>query len=447
MFCLTYTAAILSIACFGIAFFILNHDRKSLLSRYFGLYVFFVAIFNGATAMADVSSTEFNYRFWSGLVLLGGLFFIAFFICFTEYFTTEKPLTTIKKLWIFVPAVIMSCLGFTRLCVEQVFFPIDMPAQNTMGVLQYPVLVYTFIGMSIAFVRLVAHIRSTTYQKRLQSIYITVGFLIVVTAAATFSVILPLLGKSRFFSAAPQFSIFMIALAAYAIFKHKLLDIKLIVQKSVIYLALITAVIGLYLIVVSLISFSATQFNSSYQPYAVVAAAILGAIGVPPLKAYLKRKTDKLFFKDHMPYADAVHELSSVMNSNLEISDLMNSSATALYTIFKPRDIKIYLVREKTLYEWAGSPESNNAMVSRSDDFEYIPNDDDVLYINADYDGAILAQVVIGEKKSGDVYLPEDRQIMTTFSYQFAMALQKTFLYEKVKQKNIELEDRLFKKK
>lgn len=447
MFLLTYSAAILSIICLCVAFFIISHDHKSPLSRYFGLYVFFVAIFNGATAMADVSSTEADYRFWSGLVLFGGLFFIAFFICFTEYFTTEKPLTVTQKLVIFVPAIIMSCLGFTRLCVDNVFFPAGMPAQNTMGVLQYPILIYTFAGMSFALVRLLTHIRHTAYQKKLQSIYITVGFLIVVSAAATFSVILPVFGESRFFSIAPQFSIFMIALAAYAIFKHKLLDLKLIIQKSFIYLALITAVIGLYIIIISLISFFATRFNAAYQPYAVVAAAILGAIGVPPLKAYLKRKTDKLFFKDHMPYADAVHELSSVMNSNLEINDLMNSSAIALYTIFKPHNIKIYLVREKTLYEWDESPGPNNARISKSDDFEYIPNDDDILYINADYDGAVLAQIVIGEKKSGDVYLPEDRQIMTTFSYQFAMALQKTFLYEKVKQKNIELKDRLSQKK
>lgn len=447
MFIFTYTAAILSIICFGVAFFILMRGYDNLLSRYLGLYVFSVAIFNGATALADVSVTELSYRFWSGLVLAGGLFFIAFFLCFTEYFTTEKPLTLAQKIIIFFPATIMACLGFTRLCVDEVFFPPNMPAQNTMGILQYPILIYTFSAMLFAFIRLMSHIRSTQYQKRLQSIYITVGFFVVLIAAATFSVILPVFGEYRFFSVAPQFSIFMIALAAYAIFKHKLLNIKLIIQKSVIYIILIGVVVGVYLIIVSLLSFSATFYNSSYQPLAVIAASFLGAVGVPPLKSFLKRKTDKLFFKDHMPYADAVNELSSVMNSNLEINDLLDSTASTLHSIFKPLDIKVYLIREKTLYEWSGSPFSTEARISKTEDFDFMPGDDDKLYVNAEHDGAILAQIVIGEKKSGDIYLPEDRSIMTTFSYQFAMALQKTFLFEQVKKHTEQLAKKIHKEK
>jgi len=439
MFLFTYSAAILSIICFGIAFYVIIHDHKNPLSRYFGLYVFFIAIFNGATAMADVSSTEANYRFWSGIVLLGGLFFIAFFICFTEYFTKKKPLTTTQQILIFTPAIIMSCLGFTRLLVDSVYFPANMPAQNTMGVLQYPILIYTFAGMSFVFSRLWTHIRNTTYKKKLQGIYITVGFLIVVTAAATFSVILPVFDEPRFFAIAPQFSIFMILLAAYAIFKHRLLNIKLIIQKSVIYLFLIFVVIGIYLLAISLLSMFAINYSSAYQPLAIIIAALLGATGVPILKKYLKRKTDKIFFKDHMPYSDAVHELSYSMNLNLGFNDLLNATTESLYKVFKPLKITIYLIKEKIICERECVPELKKIKIIHTDHFDILPDNSDKLYINAEHDGLVLAQIVIGEKISGDIYLPEDRSVLTTFSYQFAMALQKTQYFEKLKksQKNI----------
>jgi hypothetical protein len=440
MFTLTYTAAVLSIVCFGISFYILIHDHKNLLSRYFGLYVFSVAIFNGATAMADVSSTELNYRFWSGLVLSGALFFIAFFLCFANYFTTEKPLTRTQRILIFVPAIIMSCLGFTRLCVDKVFFPINMPAQNTMGALQFPILLYTFIGMSFAFIRLLAHIRSAAYQKKLQSIYITVGFLIVVTAAVTFSVILPIFGESRFFCAAPQFSIFMIALAGYAIFKHQLLDIKLIVQKSVIYTLTIVSVVGLYILLIGTIPLWIDISNTILHPIVTLLCVLISALSVPALVKLLKQKTDKIFFKDHVPYADAVHRLGSIMNLNLDLHTLINGTINELYDIFKPKEIQIYLIREKKLFARDGKP---SITVVSDESFDLLPSNDDSLFVNAEYDGVNQAHILIGEKKSGDIYLPEDRQILTTFSYQFAMALQKTYLYEQLRHKNIELKNRL----
>jgi hypothetical protein len=433
MFLFTYTAAVLAIVCFGIAAFILARDYRDPLSRYFGLYVFFVAIWIGANAMADISMTDFSYRFWAGMSLIGGLFFIAFYICFAEHFTTGKKMSLTKKMVVFVPAIIMSCFGFTKLYVDEIFFPVNLPSQNTMGIMNYPILVYVFGGMLYAFIRLLFHIRHTAYQKKQQSIYITIGFFIFLSAAATSSIVLPFFGEYRFYTAGPQFAVFMIALAAYAIFRHNLLNVKLVVQKSVIYLILITSVVGLYLAVVCALTIWAS-FSSSYiEPFAILAAALFGAVGVPPLKKYLKRKTDKLFFKDHMPYADAVHELSAAMNVNLEMKDLLDATTDTLYKIFKPKKITIFLTREKMVYERDGEPTMSEIKLDSPDDFDFAPNNDDKLYINAEYDGATLAQIIVDEKKSGDTYLPEDRDIMTTFSYQFALALQKTYLFEKLK--------------
>lgn len=444
MFLFTYTAAIFSIICFGIAAFILTRDFRDRLSRYFGLYVLFIAIWNGACAMADISITEINYRFWSGIVLIGGLFFIAFYISFAEFFTTGKPLSAKQKFFVFVPAIIMSALGFTRLCVDQVFFPFNMPAQNTMGIMGFPIVIYTIGGMTFAFLRLLAHIRSTAYEKKQQSIYITVGFFIVLAAALITMVILPILGEYRYYSAGPQFTVFMIALAAYAIFRHHLLDIKLIAQKSIIYTLTVAIIVGIYLLFISAIPLWIDVSNSILHPVGSLLSVLISAFSVPALIKFLKRKTDTIFFKDHVSYADAIHRLSSIMNLNLDMNTLANGTIDALYDIFKPEEIKIYLIREKLLFYRDGEP---TVTVVRDEDFGLMPTNENCLFINAEYDGANLAQILIGEKKSGDIYLPEDRQIMTTFSYQFAMALQKTYLYEKLKQKNIDLEKRLSKKK
>jgi N-terminal 7TM region of histidine kinase len=444
MFIFTYTAAILSILCFGIAAFILFRNYRDLLSRYFGLYVFCVGIWVGANAMADISTTDFSYRFWAGMALLGGVFFISFYICFSEYFVTLKPLSRLKKFIIFAPTVFFSIFGFTKFYVLETILLVDAPSQNTMGLMNLPILLYMFGGLTYGLVKLAINISKTSYQKKQQSIYIAIGFIIILSSAAIASVIMPFFGEYRFYTAGPQFSIFMIALAGYAIFKHQLLNVKLIFQKSIIYTLTIAFVVGLYLILISTIPLWIDMSGSVLQPMIVTLLSVLiSALSVPALLKLLKQKTDKIFFKDHVSYADAIHQLSAIMNLNLDMKTLVNGTIDALYGIFKPEKIKIYLIREKMIFARDGSPEIT---VIKDEDFELMPTNEDSLFINAEYDDANLAQVLVGEKKSGDVYLPEDRQIMTTFSYQFAMALQKTFLYEKLKQKNIELEQRLSNK-
>jgi hypothetical protein len=447
MFFFTYTAAVLAIICFGIAAFILLKSRRNPLAKYFGLYVLCVGIWVGANALADIATTDFTYRLWANLAMTGGVFFISFYICFAEYLISGKPLKKLKKALFFLPAIIFSILGFTtKLYVAETILLVDSPSQNTMGVLNTPIFIYVFGVLIFGFVRLLINISKTSYQKKQQSIYIAIGFFIILSAAAISSMILPFFGIYEYYTTGPQFAIFMILLAAYAVFKHCLLDIKLIIQKSVIYLILVGSVIGIYLAIICLVSSVATHLNSSFQPYAVLIAALFGAVGVPPLKKYLKRKTDKLFFKDHMPYSDAVHELSQSMNLNLELKDLLNYTTESLYKVFKPKKITIYLKREKLLYERNAVPELKKGVITKITDFGQLPDDDDKLYINAEHDGMTLAQIIIDEKKSGDIYLPEDRSILTTFSYQFAMALEKTNYYEKVKKRAERLKEKTLNK-
>lgn len=430
MFLFTYTSAILSIFCFFIAGYIYIKKRNDTLSNYFAWYVFFVAIWTGSNSLADIAITEQSYRFWSGVIIFGATFFIASFMSYIEYFTTEIKLSSKKYAIFYIPAIVISCFGFTKFFIDEVYISYSTPTENSMGLFVYIMLIYAISGLFYAFVRLLKNILHTSHQKRQQGIYVITGFILLIMTGAIFSLILPILGNYKYYSAGPQTVFIMIILTAYATYKYKLLNIKLIIQKSIVYIILSSIFIGLYIFIISLMSFVLSTIGIHMQPIAIAVAAILGAIGVPPIKKYLQIKTDKIFFKDHKPYADAMDILDSVMNLNLDLKSLMKDTMIALNEIFKPQNISIFLTREQILYTLKNN---NDIEISSEHNFELLPPYNDSLFFNAEHNGVILAQILIGEKKSGDVYLPEDRQIITSFSYRFAMALEKTYLYEKVK--------------
>jgi len=445
MFAFTYSAAILAIINLGFAAFLIFKKWKIKLARYLVALFLTSTICLAGNVFADISYTENLFIFWAGTSLIGAIFAMAVYANLIEVFTGH-PITKLKIALIYIPGIILSLFAYSKYSITEINFPYNMAAESTAGSLYCYVLVYTVLLWIFSLIRVIQMHQKATITQKAQISYIFVGFGIASLCTMFCNAILPLFGNTAYFTLGPQSIVFLSITLTYSILKHGLLNIKIIIQKSLIYSLLIITVIGLYLIFISLITSLITFTGIKYHFIASLFAALFGAIGVPPLKKYLKRKTDKIFFKDRVPYTDAVHALSSAMNLSLDLHDLLKRTAETLCVIFKPNEIKIFLNREKILLHKKNSHNSRITIINDAD-FEILPADDDSMLVNAEYDSITLAQVFIGEKLSGDIYLPEDRQILQTFSGQFAMALQKTFYFEKMKKHAKKLEKILSDKK
>lgn len=449
MFAFTYSAAILSIVNLGFAAFLFilywRKNKKQHIIKYLILLLVTSAIWLLGNAISDITTNFNDLVLWGGIALIAGNLTMASYLCIVEYFVYER-ISKCKFIIFFLPVIIMSLFAFTKYNIYDAIFPFNKPAISITGELYWVVLSYIFFTWFYSLIIVIKKIKTATTIQRAQINYIFFGFAFQFVGAIICTFILPFMGNNSYFTLSPQFIIFLNGAIAYAILKHRLIDVKIIIQKSLVYSLIIIVVVGIYLLIISLITSLITLTGIKYHFIASLFAALFGAIGVPPLKKYLKRKTDKIFFKDRVPYADAVHALSSAMNLSLDLHDLLKRTAETLCTIFKPNEIKIFLNRENILLHKKNSHNSRITILSDAE-FEILPADDDSMLVNAEYDSITLAQVFIGEKLSGDIYLPEDRQILQTFSGQFAMALQKTFYYEKMKKHAEKLENLLSNKK
>lgn len=424
MFLFSYTAAVLSILCFGTAALVFVKKGGSALARYFAFYIFFVGVWVGSNSLADLAKQEAALRFWTGMALVGGCFFVSCYLAFAEFFTTERPVSWIKKIIFFLPSVIFSILGFTAFYVTATFFPPDSPTQVMLGSMNYAVLAFTMIGMTYGLVRPLAALRSAPSIKKWQTIYISIGFFATMAGAITFAILLPSLGELRFFTLGSQFTIVAIALTAYAIFRHNLLDIRIVIQRSIIYSCLLAIILGVYVLLLSASRVVLDLPTATTTAVSGVLTAILGILGAPFIKRWFEKVTDHIFFKDKYDYAAALRELSQVLNKSLDAQEIAREAALKLQRIFKVADVRVLPVEENSVEygEQVPSGSISQAIV---------------------LDGRTIGTIRLGRKLSGDPYSEEDLRLLETFSYQAAVALEKARLYLEVKKHSVELEEKV----
>jgi signal transduction histidine kinase len=155
----------------------------------------------------------------------------------------------------------------------------------------------------------------------------------------------------------------------------------------------------------------------------------LGIFTVPYIDRYLRRKTDKFFFKDAYNYADALYGLSEKINQSVLIEDIKDLTEKTLQTILKTSTVTTSFVsRHQT-----------------SEVLEAIANHPNktTLLVPIVFNETIIGTIFLGEKKSGDDYTHEDVVLIKTFSHQIALAFEKARLFKEVQEHSRELEQRV----
>ncbi|MEK9183591.1 MAG: histidine kinase N-terminal 7TM domain-containing protein, partial [Patescibacteria group bacterium] len=298
MFIFSYTAAILSIIFFVFALVILLKVKNSYQAIFLALYMLAVALWIGANAAADVSSTDSSLIFWTGMGSVGGSFFISFYLCFVDNFIHEHFPKKLNILLYLLPGVILSLFSFSHYSIVATFFPPNLPAQIIPGILFYFYLVFLFGGLLYGGIRLAIAYRNALSQKKKQILYMELGFISIFCGAAIFSLILPLFGELRFFTAGPQFAAFTIFFTAYAIFRHKLLDLRIIIQRGLIYTVLFAIIVLFYLTILFIAQSIFVGGSRTIYVFTAIITCVVGIFSVPKLDNWLRRVTDRVFFKD-----------------------------------------------------------------------------------------------------------------------------------------------------
>jgi signal transduction histidine kinase len=248
--------------------------------------------------------------------------------------------------------------------------------------------------------------------------YVLLGWTTFLTFAVITNAILPLITGSAIWSKfGPLASVFMSASISYAIIRHEFLDIKIIIQRGLVYSLLLSIITAVYLFLIFTFEYFFHSDDGTMILISAFLTTLVGIVGVPPLKAYFQKITDPIFFKDTYDYATVLSELTDILNNNIVLDTIIEKTESTLLRALRVEHVTFSFT--DTVLDGGGFslPVTSNSKP--------------------------LGTLYVGVKRSGDSFTREDISLLKTFTKQAGIALEKASLYKQVEDYAKTLEEKV----
>lgn len=302
-----------------------------------------------------------------------------------------------------------------------------------------------------------------------QLFYVFIGAIGFISVSLTVSFLLPLFGILRLTSLDSPSALIFLSLTTYAITRYRLMDINIVIRKSVVYSVSVSLITASFIL--SVLGFEKLfRHYAGYTtlPVAAVAALII-AFTFYPLKNRIQRIVDKYFYKGAYDYHKVLRDASKAMTSILDLEKLLSYILTVVIDSMKvergwillrsvkarkfearltatfkeglrypsepplpPKNILIEYLRRD------GEPIVREEMERILPPDEAVPLSKEMKRFNADVaipimlKDRLIGAVLLGPKLSGDIYSGEDLQLLSTLANQSAIAIRNAQLYSRL---------------
>lgn len=470
-----------------LAVFALFKNRKNKANVIFALFIFCVTFWIFTNLMVDLSQSIFFLLFWSKLTLVGIILFTALFWKFSVSFPRPLRYNIIYEFLIWGSATILLLLVPTKYNIRDVELVTNGVPVVHPGELYILFSVYLIIVMFLGLMNLVKSYRSSIGISKQQVKYVIIGVILSIIGAGTTNLILLIFGFSEFANLGPIFLLFFIVLTTYAIARYRLLDIRLIIFRSLAFGSLVLLITITFATISGLI---ATLFQDllgfKSNLIAGLVVGILVSITYQPLRRSIEGITNQFLYKKSYNPDQLLSQISEVTASILDLHNLLDSICATLDEAFHTQKIGIALLNPKQKLEVAFqkgfAPGSAEALVSypkvvptlyqelkniggtlvidemktRYENGEFKPVDSQLLLALYENDIALILPlyvkeqligiIALGNKKSGDPYNHQDLSILKIIAGQIAIAIENARLYDELKDFNVKLEEEVRRK-
>jgi PAS domain S-box-containing protein len=107
---------------------------------------------------------------------------------------------------------------------------------------------------------------------------------------------------------------------AYAVVKHRLMDVELIFRRTLVYTLATAAIVGICLLALNLVQIIARGDEEPHVTIVAVVSSLLVIVLFSPLKSRIQEGIDRLFFQERYQSRRAVLRLSQDLNADLDLA-------------------------------------------------------------------------------------------------------------------------------
>lgn len=241
---------------------------------------------------------------------------------------------------------------------------------------------------------------------------------------------------------------------AYAIIRHQVMEIEIVVKKTLVFGALFLLVLGMF-VGVTLIT---QEFLIGGRIWGLVISAAIIILTVRPLEDILVKITDRYLFQKKYDYQQVLKAFIDEVITLLDLKKIIKGTLDLLAGTLHPEKVSILLIDENTGELVVSDDKSqNNILINRkSEIFSYLSKTKKILILESD-DGSdiseelksemkslaiyiavplyvqddIIGVMLLGKKKSDEYYTQEDISILTDLARTEAIAVKNAQFYEK----------------
>jgi len=463
----------LSLCCFVfLGFLSVSRGRKNRINRLFTvicvlgsfLYIDILIIFNCKSPQTALFVSRLDHFFI--------IYFIPLYIHFFHaYLKIPGRIWLIRSAYLF--AFILMCFTPTP------WFIADMQ-RHAFGYFGRggPLYILVGIGSACATAYVLTLIRrailretQSILKNRLKYIFCGFGILGLLIGMNT----LPLLGYAVY--PLGNFSFIPLSIFAVGLFRYDLLDMGILIRKSVIYSLLTITLTLLYALIVTGINKTVTDIQATDSAYFPLFFFVVVSIVFGPVKTRIQILVDRYFFKGRYDYRQTIKQLSQTISAVLDLRQisallvetisgsmqvshcsmyLSDDSTPPTYVRFRndgdpslPTDI---IYGDSPLVIWMKhhlQPLHKDPLMQQSEDafsrqvYAEMESIRAAVVFSMKFENTLNGFLAIGDKKSGDLFLAEDTDLLETLANQSSLSIENARSYRKIEDLNKNLEEKV----
>ncbi len=459
----SYVPAIAGLIAMGLIVFLNN--RKAAINLTYFAFTTSAAIWLSFLYLADITSSQSIALLGLRFALASGLIMSFSFFLFAQHFVVFTPINRFIRIAYLSIFVFLTVACFTPLIIPAVNLTSNGAQPTGIG-LGYTLLNgFVFLGIASGVSILIYKYRKAKAAEKNQLSFVLAGAFIAISVNVAINYFLTIyLPQAANYSLA-GFSVLVMALCfAYVIIWHRLFNIRSIVARSLAYILSIAAFAFLY----AFLAFGLAQgvflkniltTERSQQIFNVILAVIL-AFTFPWIRRFFQRITDRVFYRDRYDPQELVSDIGRVLASEIELEKVSLKVLDILQTQMRLDVSNIVVLSKNQIFYQARAdkiqqiyhPADLAIFKSKLTITDELPNGDKRETLERHNVRAIfplkttesfVGYLLLGEKKSGDIFSEADIQTLHIIADELAIAIQNARSYQEIQRFNETLREKV----
>jgi len=293
---------------------------KKRIHKVFAFYLGIAAVWSFTSFMLHFNVFPQQALFWNGLlvVALAGTL-ITYYHFIRTYTNKPAGMGVYFGYALVLVLVVLSLNGY----IVQYAYVIDGVLYHSLGIAIYIIGGIGIIFAGAGLYLLIKKCRSSVDRiERNRTMYLIAGWSVLMLLSATNIIMIPAIAGIPLDHIGSLSNALIIA---YAIRRYQLLDIKLVLQKGLVYSSLTVFITALYLLLLFILQMLFHEWTG-YSSLALAAGfAVLVAVLINPLRNFIQQWIDRLFYRETYDYRQMLFSFSKKVSNVLDLGELAQS--------------------------------------------------------------------------------------------------------------------------